>query len=173
MIAYQAEAPWLQSASGAGDEHCHAAGGTPGKPARSTRAVTIGRIELRVSATAHVEELRREALRLSFEIGFPRADAERIALATTELASNLTRYARNGRVVLQQVAGARGTGIQIESHDDGPGIADVELALTDGFSSGGGLGSGLPAAQRLLHEFEIDSGAQGTDIVGRRWVRTR
>ncbi len=133
--------------------------------------VTMERVELLVTSTVHVETLRREARRLAMETGFPAADAERVVLAAIELATNLARYGRNGRMVIQQVTGTQTSGIQIESHDDGPGIANVEQAMTDGFSTQGGLGNGLPAARRLLHEFEIESGAQGTDIVGRRWLK--
>jgi serine/threonine-protein kinase RsbT len=130
------------------------------------------RVELNVTSTPHIERIRREARRLPMDLGFSAADAERVALATTELATNLTRYARNGRMVLEHVRQTRGEGIQIESHDDGPGIADVDRAMTDGFSTGGGLGNGLPGVRRLLDELEITSGAHGTDIVGRRWRPT-
>jgi serine/threonine-protein kinase RsbT len=129
------------------------------------------RVELLVTSTVHVEMLRREARRLAVDTGFPAADVERVVLAVIELATNLARYGRNGYMVLEQVSGSHAAGIQIESHDDGPGIANVEQAMTDGFSTQGGLGNGLPGARRLLHEFEIESGAQGTDIVGRRWLK--
>jgi serine/threonine-protein kinase RsbT len=104
-------------------------------------------------------------------VGFTPVDVERIVLATIELATNLERYACNGHMVLQQVAGLGRVGMQIESHDDGPGIANIEQAMTDGFSSGGGFGNGLPGVRRLLDEFTIDSGEGGTVIVGRLWTR--
>jgi len=129
------------------------------------------RVELLVTSAVQVETLRREARRLALDTGFAAADVERVVLAAIELATNLARYGRNGRMVLEQVSGSYDVGIQIESHDDGPGIANVEEAMTDGFSTQGGLGNGLPGARRLLHEFEIKSGAQGTDIVGRRWLK--
>jgi len=131
----------------------------------------VERIELDVTSKIHVERIAREARRLSRGMGFSTADAERIVLATTELATNLTRYARNGRIVLEQVSRTQGAGIQIESHDDGPGIPNLEHAMMDGFTTSGGLGNGLPGVRRLLHEFEIGSGAGGTDIVGRRWIK--
>jgi serine/threonine-protein kinase RsbT len=129
------------------------------------------RVELLVTSAVQVETLRREARRLALDTGFPAADVECVVLATIELATNLARYGHNGYIVLEQVSGSHAVGIQIESHDDGPGIANIEQAMTDGFSTQGGLGNGLPAARRLLHEFEIESGAQGTDIVGRRWLK--
>jgi serine/threonine-protein kinase RsbT len=128
------------------------------------------RTELPVTSTIHVERLRREARRLALDVGLSAVDAERVVLATIKLATNLARYGRNGRIVLEQISRPNAVGMQIESHDDGPGIAHVERAMMDGFSTHGGLGNGLPAVRRLLHDFEIDSGAQGTNIVGRRWL---
>ena len=101
------------------------------------------------------------------------ADAERVALAVSELATNLVRYAQEGTIVLSSVAGSAGTGIQVESWDVGPGIADLEQALEDGFSTGGGLGSGLPAVRRLMDEFTIATGPSGTRIVVRTWATNR
>jgi serine/threonine-protein kinase RsbT len=130
------------------------------------------RIELKVTSKIQAEQISREARRLSVALGFPTSDAERVALATMELATNLARYASNGRMSLEQVTRRQSIGIQIESHDDGPGIADIDSAMTDGFSTGGGLGHGLPGVRRLLHELEIDSGTRGTTIVGRHWLKT-
>ena len=67
--------------------------------------------------------------------------------------------------------GARG--IRITSRDHGPGISDVEAAMRDGFTTGGGLGSGLPAARRLMDEFELVTGADGTTITACKWVTSR
>jgi serine/threonine-protein kinase RsbT len=102
-------------------------------------------------------------------------DSEAVALAVSELAANLVRYAEAGEVVLSPTTGSRGEGVEIESRDLGPGIANLELALRDGFSTGGGLGNGLPAVRRLMDEFEISSPSSGTRIVARKWpgVRSR
>jgi serine/threonine-protein kinase RsbT len=101
------------------------------------------------------------------------ADSEAVALAVSELASNLVRYANAGELVLSPTTGPRGEGVEVESRDLGPGIPDLELALRDGFSTGGGLGNGLPAVRRLMDEFEISSTTSGTRIVARKWSGAR
>ena len=86
---------------------------------------------------------------------------------------NLFRYAVNGEIVLRAVqredAAAR-SGLEIESRDTGPGIVDTALALQDGYTTGGGLGSGLPSARRMMDDFELTTGPQGTRIVVRKWL---
>jgi len=93
-----------------------------------------------------------------------------VVLAVSELATNLQRYASEGRIVLTPVSIGERSGLQIQSHDHGPGITDLKLAMQDGYSTGGGLGSGLPAVQRLMDEFEIDSGPEGTTVTAHKWT---
>jgi anti-sigma regulatory factor (Ser/Thr protein kinase) len=126
-----------------------------------------------VAGPADVEHARREARRLATALGFDVADAERVALAVSELGTNRTRYARYGAIVLSRVVGPHGTGVQVESRDAGPGIADVGQAMADGFSSGGGLGGGLPAVRRLMDDFHIATGPGGTTIVACKWSSNR
>jgi serine/threonine-protein kinase RsbT len=113
---------------------------------------------------------RRAARRLAEQLGFPAEAAEAVALATSELATNLARYARSGVIVLRAVLEPERRGVQVESRDAGPGIADLDRALQDGFSSGGGLGGGLGGARRLMDEFEVSSGPAGTRIVACKWL---
>jgi serine/threonine-protein kinase RsbT len=121
-----------------------------------------------------VERARREARSMALAVGFAIADAERVALATTELATNLVRYADQGELVVSTLAGdARGAGIEIESRDLGPGIPDVEQALVEGFSTDGGLGGGLAGVGRLMDESAIESTPNGTRIVARKWPSPR
>ena len=126
-------------------------------------------LRLAVRSRAEAEAARRAARDLAGALGFGRAEAEAVALAVSELATNLARYAIRGELVLRPVSGPRGVGLEVESRDAGPGIAALDLALRDGHSTGGGLGSGLPAARRLLDEFAIATGPEGTTIVGRKW----
>jgi serine/threonine-protein kinase RsbT len=95
---------------------------------------------------------------------------EAIVLAVSELATNLVRYAPGGEVVVATCARDLGRGIAVSSCDGGPGIADVEQALRDGFSSGSGLGSGLPAVRRLMDDFTLTTSPAGTRIEARKWV---
>ena len=128
---------------------------------------------LAVASQADAERARQAGRSLARQLGFGPADAERVALTVSELATNLARYARGGEIVLSAVDGPRGRGLQVESHDAGPGISDLSRALEDNYSTGGGLGCGLPAARRLVDEFEILSGPEGTRIVARTWPSDR
>lgn len=131
---------------------------------------------LAIRSTLDVDQARREARRLAAGLGFDRGDAEQVALAASELAMNLHHYAVDGEIVLRAVLeGGDGTrrGIEIESQDAGPGIADPARAMEDGYTTGGGLGSGLPSARRLMDEFELRTACSGTRIVARKWLTTR
>lgn len=126
-----------------------------------------------VRSRLDADQARREARRLALRLGFDRADAETVALAVSELAMNLHRYAVEGEIVLRAIEDGTRRGLEIESQDAGPGIADPELALQDGYTTGGGLGSGLPSARRLMDDFELRSQPSGTRIVVRKWLATR
>ena len=117
--------------------------------------------------------MRRVARAAAAELGFSATDAEAVALAISELAMNLHRYARRGEIVVEDIGGPGRRGIQITSRDGGPGIEDVDAALRDGFSTGGGLGSGLPGVRRLMDELDVVTGPTGTLIVARKWPSAR
>ena len=125
---------------------------------------------LTITLPRDVERIRRESRNLATRAGFNRVDAEIIALAVSELATNLVRFAPGGTILAMTCRGDTGRGIVIESRDSGPGIADVELALRDGYSTGGGLGSGLPAVQRLMDDFALTTGPAGTRIEAHKWL---
>ena len=106
-------------------------------------------------------------------LGFDAKVKEEVAIAVSELATNLIKHAGGGRLLLAPLRDGRRAGIQIECVDCGPGIADVERAMADGFSTVGSLGCGLGAVNRLMDEFEIKSKGhrrRGTRIVCRRWL---
>ncbi len=125
---------------------------------------------LTIASPRDVERIRREARGLAARAGFNRVDAEVIALAVSELATNLLRFAPGGTILAMTCQGDSGKGIEIQSRDNGPGIADIDLALQDGYSTGGGLGSGLPAVQRLMDDFALTTGPAGTRIEARKWL---
>ena len=113
---------------------------------------------------------RKKARELAIELGFPRSEGTLLATAVSELARNLIQYAGGGTIALNAVYRAGRCGITVRVEDQGPGIADVSLALQDGFSTSGGLGLGLPGVKRLMDELEIDSDlGQGTRIVATLW----
>lgn len=128
---------------------------------------------IEISQAVDVSRARQAAKALAVLVGFDEKVKEELAIAVSELAGNLLKHARQGRLTLMPLQEAARAGIQIESVDSGPGIADVERALTDGFSTAGSLGCGLGAVNRMMDEFEITTPRReggGTRILCRRWV---
>ena len=91
------------------------------------------------------------------DLGFNVADQTRLATAISELTRNVVRYAGVGEFVIADESDKDSARIRVAIEDHGPGIADIEEAMRDGFTTGGGLGGGLPGTRRLVHEFEIES----------------
>jgi serine/threonine-protein kinase RsbT len=118
---------------------------------------------------------RSEARAVARDLGFRLIDQSRIATAVSELTRNIVRYATNGcgEVVIRGITDPTGRqGIEIVVLDSGPGIADIDVAMREGVSSGSGLGMGLPGTRRLMDEMEIDSVVgRGTIITIRKWRR--
>jgi serine/threonine-protein kinase RsbT len=103
-------------------------------------------------------------------LGFSLVDQTKIVTAASELARNVLNYGGGGEVTLQSRSEGIRRGLTLLFSDEGPGIADVELAMKDGYTTGGGMGLGLGGAKRLSNEFAIDSrpGA-GTRVAITRW----
>jgi serine/threonine-protein kinase RsbT len=113
---------------------------------------------------------RQQGRTLAGQLGASRSAMTLVASAISELARNIVQYAREGEIVLSAVEESR-RGIQIMARDHGPGIPDLELAMRDGYSTGGSLGLGLPGARRLMDEFAIDSEVgKGTTVLMRKWL---
>ncbi|BCY05074.1 ATP-binding protein [Actinoplanes sp. L3-i22] len=99
-------------------------------------------------------------------------DQTKLVTAASELARNTLVYGGGGTVDVTRVRNEIRNGIRIVFADQGPGIADLDLALTDGYTTGGGLGLGLSGARRLVDEFAIDTApGQGTTITITKWCR--
>lgn len=115
---------------------------------------------------------RNEARRSAAAVGFSLVDQTRFATVASELARNVIKYAGRGRMIAQPVQSASGrVGLRLIFEDTGPGIPDIEAAMRDGFSTGRGLGKGLPGARRLVEEFDIKSlPTGGTRVSVARWV---
>ena len=118
---------------------------------------------------------RQVARTIARDLGFSLVDQSRIATAVSELARNVVRYAvgSQGEAIIRTITAVdRGAGLEVVVRDDGPGIPDVALALRDGFTSGSGLGMGLPGTRRLMDGFAIDSAPGiGTTVTIRKWRR--
>jgi serine/threonine-protein kinase RsbT len=119
-----------------------------------------------------VVRLRKLVRELSVEIGLSLVDQTKTITAASELARNTLRYAGSGEVRIELLTNGLERGLRVTFADRGPGIPDVQLAMTDGYTSGGGLGLGLGGAKRLVDEFSIDTRVgEGTTVVITKWKR--
>ena len=114
-----------------------------------------------------VRQLTRE---WTIQAGFSLVDQTKLITAASELARNTVDYGGGGKVLLEALNDTNRRGLQLTFIDEGPGIADIELALKDGYTTGGGLGLGLGGAKRLVNDFEIASRpGEGTRVRIARW----
>jgi serine/threonine-protein kinase RsbT len=117
-----------------------------------------------------VVELRQKVRALAVELRFSLVDQTKLVTAASEIARNTTKYGGGGNAVLEVLQEGPRTGLRLTFEDKGPGIADINLALRDGFTTGQGMGLGLGGAKRLVNEFEISSAlGEGTRVVLARW----
>jgi serine/threonine-protein kinase RsbT len=117
---------------------------------------------------------RQAGHELARQLGFSLTDVTMIATAISEIARNITSYAGRGevRVGIQYRDGRQA--LVVRAEDDGPGIADIERALEDGFSTGRGLGLGLPGARRLMDRLVVESApGKGTVVEMWKWIPPR
>jgi len=123
-----------------------------------------------VRTSEDVVAVRQAVRKGSLVLGFSIVDQTKIVTASSELARNLLIYGGGGNVIVEAIQNGVKNGLRLIFEDQGPGIPDIELALRDGYTSGGGMGLGLGGAKRLSHEFEIDSApGKGTRISIIRW----
>lgn len=115
---------------------------------------------------------RQQARAIATELGFSETERVLIATAISEIARNTLQYGGGGEMELQKVSRNGRSGIFIRASDKGPGIANIPQAMQDGFSTGKGLGLGLPGAKRLMDEFDVQSAVgNGTTVTMTKWVR--
>ncbi|MGH7668094.1 MAG: anti-sigma regulatory factor [Gemmatimonadaceae bacterium] len=113
---------------------------------------------------------RQRGRELAGRLAFPAGDQTVIAAAIAEIGRNMIRYADRGEMEFRIVETGGQSTLTVIARDDGPGIANVDLAMQDGYSTTGGLGLGLPGASRLMDEFEIDSvPGTGTTVTMKKW----
>ena len=128
------------------------------------------RDSLPVRSSGDVVLVRQAVRNWALELGFGLVDQTKIVTAASELARNTVDYGGGGTVVLEALSDGIRRGLRLTFEDQGPGIPDVELALTDGYTTGGGLGMGLSGTRRLVNEFEIDTRmGEGTRVRVTRW----
>jgi anti-sigma regulatory factor (Ser/Thr protein kinase) len=130
--------------------------------------VTSVQQRIAITDSSQVGAARRAAMRLAADARLDEERAGRVAIVASELATNLVRHAVSGEILLGQVASAGGTAVEIVAFDRGPGMADPERCLRDGFSTNGTSGNGLGAVKRLSDVFDIYSRrGSGTVVVSR------
>jgi serine/threonine-protein kinase RsbT len=126
-----------------------------------------------IESDADVVTARQRARELAAGLELSSTDQTLLATAISEVARNITTYATRGEVLVSVVEADNRRGIRVVARDQGPGIEDIERALQDGYTTGGGLGLGLPGARRLVDDFSIDSApGQGTTVTLVKWARS-
>ncbi|GAB3153096.1 anti-sigma regulatory factor [Microbispora hainanensis] len=128
--------------------------------------------ELPIATNGDVVVVRQQTRTLAAEIGLSLVDQTKIVTAASELARNALVHAGGGRVVIEVLEGGRRPGLRLVFTDEGPGIPDIEQALTEGWSTAGGLGLGLSGSRRLVDEFDLVSApGEGTSVTVTKWGR--
>lgn len=128
-------------------------------------------IHICIASDTDIVQARQKVRELAIDIGFSGSDLALIATAVSEIARNIVEYAVKGEIIISEIQKVEKRGILIKAKDEGPGIPDIQKAMQDGYSTGKGLGLGLPGAKRLMDEFDISSiVGKGTIITLKKWL---
>ena len=131
-------------------------------------------VRVKVAAEADVYVVAHRVRALAKQQGFNEVDQTRIETVVSELARNILLYAGEGAIQAQVVTQGKRRGLEIQALDQGPGIADIEQAMEDGYTTSGGLGAGLGGAKRMMDEFRIESApGRGTKVTAIKWLNTK
>jgi serine/threonine-protein kinase RsbT len=126
--------------------------------------------EMPVRSEQHIVLVRQAVRKLTQELGFSLVDQTKMVTAASELARNTVVYGGGGSLLCETLLEGARKGLRLTFVDNGPGIADLSLAMKDGWTSGSGLGMGLSGAKRLVNEFDIHSEVgKGTRVRIARW----
>mgnify|MGYP001557182721 CR=1 FL=1 len=143
-----------------------------GNESFSTRMNAGGITVLPLKTDEDVVRLRKQVRDDLIALGFSLIEQTKMVTAASELARNTLRYGGGGEAHVNRVHDGDRAGIELSFIDQGPGIEDLALAMTDGYTSGGGLGLGLSGAKRLADEFHIDTEpGKGTTVKITKWKR--
>lgn len=125
-----------------------------------------------IHSPSDIVTARQQGRALAAQAGFEGMDLTVVATAISEVARNIIEYAHSGEIQIQVIHNGSYSGVMVVASDEGPGISDVEQAMLDGYSTGKGLGIGLPGAKRLMDDFEVRSTlGRGTTVIMRKWLR--
>ena len=142
-------------------------------PMAANKAMTATReeVHVRIQSSADIVTARQEGRALASRAGFSSSNLTVIATAISEIARNIVEYAKEGQVTITLISDGQKRGVEVVAADQGPGIADIATVMRDGYSTGRGMGIGLPGARRLMDEFEIASEiGKGTTVRMRKWT---
>jgi len=133
--------------------------------------LNAGEARIRIRSSADIVAARQQGRERASLVGFSISNLTMIATAISEVARNILEYAGEGEISIRIVSEGNRRGVRIVASDDGPGIADLAAVMRDGFSTGQGMGMGLPGARRLMDDFEIASQiAKGTTVTMKKWL---
>jgi serine/threonine-protein kinase RsbT len=136
--------------------------------------MVLKKLELPLKAQEEIVAVRQAVRTLAVEAGLSIIDQTKIVTAASELARNTVVYGGGGTAVLETLDDGHRRGVRLTFEDQGPGIQDIELALKDGYTTGGGLGLGLGGAKRLCSEFSVSSEpGKGTRVTVATWKGQR
>jgi serine/threonine-protein kinase RsbT len=134
--------------------------------------ISLNKETLQISTEQDMVRLRQRLREYAQKIGMSVVNQTKLITAASELARNILAYAGEGQIIMEVISERLQTGIKVVFKDSGPGIADVNKAMQDGFSSGKSLGLGLPGAKRLVNFFDIQSKVgHGTTVTIIRWKK--
>ncbi len=125
----------------------------------------------RISKNIDIITVRSAGRDLAKRIGFSSYDQTLITTAISEIARNILEYAKTGEIHIHKIQDGKKEGIKITAEDQGPGIMEVEKVMQEGYSTGNGMGLGLPGAKRIMDDFKILSKiGEGSTIIMKKWL---
>jgi serine/threonine-protein kinase RsbT len=123
-----------------------------------------------IASSSDVVLARQKVRQWAIEMKFTLIDQSKLVTAASELARNALEHGKGGQMVIEQVENSIKSGLKLVFEDRGPGISDLDAALRDGYTTGGGMGLGLGGSKRLVNEFQIESEpGKGTRVTVVRW----
>jgi serine/threonine-protein kinase RsbT len=123
-----------------------------------------------IASSSDVVLARQKVRQWAIEMKFTLVDQTKLVTAASELARNALEHGKGGQMVIEQVENSIKNGLKLVFEDRGPGISDVDAALRDGYTTGGGMGLGLGGSKRLVNDFQIESEpGKGTRVTVVRW----
>ena len=141
-------------------------------PASPERGRDDDEVCVSIETEGDIVTARQKGRELAAAVGFAATDQTILALAISEIARNIIAYATRGTVTLGRLDEGGRRGVSVVAEDQGPGIADVDLAMRDGYSTAKSLGMGLPGSKRVMDEFELTTVlGKGTTVKMKKWLR--